>query len=351
MQCLKFNGRYNFIHGGFQRLLLYSTSTSTPTSSSNSTDCFAEYIADTLGFSDKEALSVSTKFLKGKKVNDSRFVETANSVVNLFKKHGFDETHLRIIVSKQPRLLSCKAESTLIPKFQFLQEQGFSESDIIRVISANPTILNYSIDSSILPAFQILRQVMGCDNYVIRVLSKLGNREICSVVKNLLPNVELLDSYGISIEFMRKHLLRNPAPYMRNPIVFKEVTMKVEEKLGITRDSTVFLYGIDLMFGLSEERFLSKCRIFSSFGWSQFEIETFMMKNVSCFAYSEERIKKRLDFLMNELKVEPAYLTSRGRLFTLSLEKRVVPRYKIVRVLKEKGLLTQNACVYGAITM
>ncbi|XP_074313793.1 uncharacterized protein LOC141648986 [Silene latifolia] len=338
--------RYNSNHG-FQRLLLYSTSSTTTTS----TACYADYLVDSLGFSHQQALSVSTKFLKDNKVNDSRFFETANSVVNFFKKHGFDDTYLRKVVSKEPRLLSYNAQLTLIPKFNFLKEQGFSETDIIRVISANPTVLNYEVDTSILPAFRILRQVMGCHNYVIRVLSKLGATNISSVLKNLSPNVALLDSYGIPIESIRKHLLRNPAFFMRNPLVFKDVTIRVEEKLGITRDSMMFLYGIDLICGFSEEDIASKCRIFESFGWTQSEIKTLMMKNANCFAYSDERIKKRLDFLMNELQLEPAYLISRCGFFTCSLEKRIFPRHKILLILKEKGLLKKVPSLSSAIQL
>ncbi|XP_074311955.1 uncharacterized protein LOC141647599 [Silene latifolia] len=355
MQSLRFVSRHNnVVHGfhSFQRLLLYSTSTATAiTTTSNSTHCYADYLVESLGFSHKQALSVSTKFLKYNKVNQSHFLETANSVVNLFKKHGFDDTHLRKIVSKQPRLLSCNAESTLFPKFNFLQEQGFSESDIIRVISANPTILDFSVDSSILPAFQILRQVMGCHTYVITVLSKIGVRRICTIVKNLLPNVALLGSYGIPIEFIRKHLVRHPGHYMRIPQVFKDVTIRVEDKLGITRDSMAFLYGIDLMCELTEEGILSKYRIFESFGWTQSEIKTFVMKNPSCFAYSDERIKKRLDFLMNELQLEPAYLITQSSFFTCSLEKRILPRHKILLILKEKGLRNKVPSLSSAIQL
>ncbi|KAH9604315.1 hypothetical protein KSS87_013218 [Heliosperma pusillum] len=248
-------------------------------------------------------------------------------------------------------MLNSDAELTLIPKFNFLQQQGFSGSDIIRVISTNPSILNYGVDSCILPAFRIMRQVMGCHSYVITVFSKPGVRYIFTSVKNLLPNVALLRSYGIPIELIRKHLLMKPGSYIQNPRVFKDVTMRVEEKLGITRDSMGFLYGIELLCGFSEENLLSKCRIFKSFGWTQSEIQTFMTKNLSCFKLSEQHIQKKLDFLMNELQLKPAFCTSACRLFTLSLEKRVLPRYKIILILKEKGLLNKKTSFCEPITI
>ncbi|KAH9615656.1 hypothetical protein KSS87_013496 [Heliosperma pusillum] len=359
MQSLRFVGRHNVVHR-YQRLLLYSTTTTTTTttattttsSSSTSTHhCFADYLVDTLGFSHQQALSVSTKLSKRKKVNDSHFLDNATSVVNLFKIHGFDETHLRKIVSKEPGLLNSNAESTLIPKFNFFKEQGFSGSDLIRVNSKNPSILRYGVDSSILPAFRILRQVMGCHSYVITVFSKPRARYIFTSVKNLLPNVALLRSYGIPIELIRKHLLMKPGSYIHNPRVFKDVTMRVEDKLGITRDSMMFLYGIELICGFSEENLLSKCRIFKSFGWTQSEIQTFMTKNLSCFKLSEQHIQKKLDFLMNELQLKPAYLTSRTSFFTLSLEKRVVARHKLMLILKEKGLLNEKVSFYTAIKL
>ncbi|KAH9609276.1 hypothetical protein KSS87_023181, partial [Heliosperma pusillum] len=82
----------------------------------------------------------------------------------------------------------------------------------------------YGVDSCILQAFRILRQVMGCHSYVITVFSKPGARYIFTSVKNLLPNVALLRSYGIPIELIRKHLLTKPGSYIHNPRVFKDVT-------------------------------------------------------------------------------------------------------------------------------
>ncbi|KAL9236132.1 hypothetical protein vseg_010836 [Gypsophila vaccaria] len=317
-------------------ITLFSTS-----SSSSSKFCFADHLVASLGFPHQQALSISTRLSKEKKVDASNFGVTVNSVVNLFKFHGFDDTHIRKIVNIYPRILSCNVHKTLNPRLWFLQELGFSESDIIRVVSTNHRILTMGVESFILPRIQILRQVMGGSNSndgrVIKIVSNLTTLGFHAIPKFLQPNVALLSSYGIPIEVIRKHIVQRPGCYVRHPDILKDVMTRVENKLGISRYSPGFLYGIQLLSKFSEETLESKCRLFKSFGWTQSEFDTFVVKNVSCFSFSEACIKKKLDFLMNKLQYKPDQLTSCVNLLTCSLEKRVVPRHKVLLILKEKG--------------
>ncbi|KAK9755424.1 hypothetical protein RND81_01G023800 [Saponaria officinalis] len=297
---------YNLLHN-YPQILLYSTS-----SSSSSTDDFANYLINSLGFSNTKAINTSIKLSKYKKVNDFNFSANAISVVNLFKNHGF------------------------------------SGLDLIRVISSNPRILVHRVESRILPALQILRDILGCDARVVTFMKRLNHRNFHGVIYYLSRNVELLKTYGTSIECIRKHLVRSPSSFVREPDVFKDIVIRVEKKFGIVPGSTMFLYGVHLLSGYSEATIESKCRVFKSFGWTQSDIDI-VMRNVSCFSTSDESIRKKLDFLMNELGFDPAYLTSRSGLLTCSLEKRLVPRHNVLLVLKAKGLLKKNPAFYSAV--
>ncbi|XP_074266853.1 uncharacterized protein LOC141590143 [Silene latifolia] len=333
-----------FIHG-FQRLVLYSTAPSS--------DPLANYLTDSLGFSEEQALSISTKFSQtNRKVNHLTILHSnATSVVSFLKTHGFDDTLITNILSSNPRLLSYKVDKTIKPKFDTFKELGFSGSDIIKLVSGNPYILSMGLDTAIVPAIQIFRKILGCDSQVIAVIRGLRVRNFVSTVHNLFPNVALLTDYGIPFELTRKHFLRRPIIFLRNPDTFKAVVSRVEHKLGIRPDSPLFLYGVHILCSFSDDIIESKFRMLKSFGWTQSDIDTFIMKNASCFTISDVSIKKKMDFLMNELQLEPAYLTTHTCLFTCSLEKRVVPRHKVLMILKEKILLTKYPSLSSAVQM
>ncbi|KAK9725092.1 hypothetical protein RND81_05G122100 [Saponaria officinalis] len=302
-----YDNAYNLLHN-YSQFVLYSNS--------SSTDDFANYLVNSLGFSDKKAINTSTKLSKYKKVNDFSFSANAISVVNLFKNHGFADTHIEKIVCVYPRLLTFRADKTIRPKLGFLQNQGISGLDLIRVISTNPMILGCGVQSRILPVIQILKDILGCDAHVVSVMKRLHHRNFPGVIYNLWLNVELLKTYGISIESIRKHLVQQPSAFLRNQDVIKDIVIRVEKKLGIVPGSDKFLHGFQLLSG-----------------------------------FSEATIDSKLDFLMNELGYDPAHLMSCSGLLTCSLEKRLVPRHNVLLILKAKGLLKKNPAFYRAVCM
>ncbi|KAL9236134.1 hypothetical protein vseg_010838 [Gypsophila vaccaria] len=280
---------------------------STSSSSSSSNYCLADHLVNSLGFSHQQAVSISSRLSKRKmKVDHSNSVVNAFSVVIFFRTRGFHDTLIRGLVNRYPPILSCKVDKTLNPKLRFLQQQGFSQSNIIRLVSANHRILTTGVESFIFPRIQILRQVMGAcnsnDGRVIRVVSNSSERIFHAILNFLLPNVDLLRSYGVPIEKIREHVVQRPWCYVRPPDILKDIMTKVEYNLGIRGNSPGFLYAIQLLSCLSEEALESKCRLFKSFGWTQSDLETLLAKNASCFALSETLIEKKLGFLMNDLQ-------------------------------------------------
>ncbi|KAL9238945.1 hypothetical protein vseg_013310 [Gypsophila vaccaria] len=343
------NGFQNlqFLHG-FQRFYLHSTAIS----KSNSIDCCSNYLVSSLGFPHQQALSISAKLSNQcRRLNDLNISLNADLVVRFFEKHGFDDTRIRKMVSLNPRLLYSKVDKTLKPKFDFFMNEGFSRDDVIRVISANSNILMMSLDSSIAPALQIFRTVMTCDADVVNVLKNLKVWSFGAIAHHLLANVELLSGYGVPMELIRKHLLQKPLTFLRKPDIFKKIVCRVESRFGISKESPLFMYGIHLVSSFSEENIEAKFQMFKSFGWKQSDVETFIMKNASCFTISEAHIKKKMEFLMNEMGFDPAYLIAHTSLLTCSLDKRVVPRHKVLLVLKEKGLMKKIPVLVRVVQM
>ncbi|KNA11683.1 hypothetical protein SOVF_132930 [Spinacia oleracea] len=353
---LKLRSNYNGVQGlnfinGFRHLLLYSTSTSAECNPD-----FANYLVDFLGFSKQQALSTCTKVVRSrlargsKKVSDFEFVENSNSVVSFLKQTGFEQSHIRSAVIRNPRILFCNVDKTLIPKTLAFQKMGFSVSDVVEVVKVNPSIFFTGTDTKIIQAFQILREIMGCDHHVISIM-KWPNIWLSCVSKLLVPNIALLRNHGIPIESIRKRLLRDPCSFLRKTEFIQDALIRVEEKLGIPRHSPQFLLGVILLTSFKETTIESKRQIFKSFGWTESDVVTLTILSPFLLTLSEASLKKKLGFLMNELSYEPSFLAKRCALFTCSLEKRIVPRHKTLLVLKEKGLIKMKYSFMSAIKL
>ncbi|XP_021723242.1 transcription termination factor MTEF1, chloroplastic-like [Chenopodium quinoa] len=354
-----FNGvqALNFIHG-FRHLLLFSTSTSS--SSSITTDVFSgftDYLVDFLGFSNQQAISTSTKLAQNrlrrgrKNVSEFYFNENANSVIKFFKQIGLEQSHIRNIVVSEPQILLCNVDKTLIPKIQAFHNIGFSGSDFAEFLRMNPTAYFVGLHSHIVPAIQTLREIMGCEQLVIRFLKKKCHWRPSSVPNVLVPNINLLRSYGISMESIRKFLVRAPAPFFRNIEFLENAVIKVKEELGISPQSPQFLSVVMLLSSVNENTMELKREMFRSFGWTESDISTLLASSPFAFGLSEATIKKKLDFLMNQLGYEPSYLSKRYNLLTCSLEKRILPRHKTLIVLKEKGFIKMDYLLESSVSL
>ncbi|KAH9610405.1 hypothetical protein KSS87_015223, partial [Heliosperma pusillum] len=156
-------------------------------------------------------------------------------------------------------------------------------------------------------------------------------------------NIALLnDEYGVDINVIRNSILQHPDSYLRNTELFRNILVRVEEELGIPRNSGMLLYGMHFLCTSSKKIIESKCQLLKSFGWTEYDVSVLMRRHPPIFQMSEENIRKKLGFLMAELGYKPEYLATHSVLLGSSLEKRMTPRYRVLLVLKEKGLLDYN---------
>ncbi|XP_021739350.1 uncharacterized protein LOC110705738 [Chenopodium quinoa] len=113
----------------------------------------------------------------------------------------------------------------------------------------------------------------------------------------------------------------------------------------------MFLYAVNILHCCSEKNVKDKCQVFKSFGWTQPDIMKLIRLNPMCFTSSEARIKERLGCLMNQMGYKPNYLAMHPILFMCSMEKRLLPRHRVLQILKEKGLLREDYLLTSAICL
>ncbi|GAB2289519.1 hypothetical protein Dimus_023829 [Dionaea muscipula] len=249
-------------------------------------------------------------------------------------------TKVEKVAKSYPRLLRCSVEKTLIPKIRVLQDFGICGSELISVITSNPLILTSVSRDSLLAKLDFLKSILGSVENVRNVVKKGKWLLYVSLTSRLQPNLELLKSYGLFDERFQKLLVNNPRYLTCETKRLQESLVRVEQLLGIPRDSAMFLYGFRVMLCLSKKRGLElKFELFKRYGWSESDVLVMAKRLPQCLLISEAKVKTRVDFFINKLGYKIGYLAAHPCLLAYSMEERILPRYAVMQVLQERNLL------------
>ncbi|GAB2289490.1 hypothetical protein Dimus_023800 [Dionaea muscipula] len=272
-----------------------------------------------------------------------------NSAIDLLKEIGLDDSQVEKIVNSHPGLLRCKVEKTLIPKIRVLEDFGICGSELISVIASKPFLLTDVSRNSLLVKLDFLKSILGSVENALNAVKKDKRLLSGSLTKKLQSNFELLKSYGISDERLEKFLVKNPRYLCSNPKWVQECLVRVEQVLGIRRESGMFLYGFMVMVSLGERDLELKFEIFKRYGWSESDVLAMAKRMPQCLLMNEAKLKTRVDFFINKLGYKIGYLIGCPPLLTYSME-RILRRYAVMQVLQERKLINHSICTVMPLT-
>lgn len=327
-------GRLQF----FKSLLPYST---TAAAAQPQTHFLVPHLVTLLGFSKEEAISAV------KKVNlrqSSR--KDPNLVINFFQNLGLDKSQIKTIVSRDSKLLLCDVDKSLKPKVRIFQELGLSGSDLNKLIVTNEWVLSGGVNSALRYPIERLRKLLGSDENVAKAIKKFPPLLVFSKLNNVELNVELLKMTGFSNESVVKFILLFPRRITYNRDWLEDVLHRVEYAYGISHESKMFYYGVEVISGLKKSTVDSKFGMFRSFGFSDEQIYGMFRIFPYVLGKSEAKVRGTVQFF-GELGYTLDYLASAPVVFGLSLEKRMRPRYELLKILQEKKLINKRPELYS----
>ena len=76
--------------------------------------------------------------------------------------------------------------------------------------------------------------------------------------------------------------------------------------------------------------------------WYVEEMRSAILTSPSCLLLSKGKFTVTMRFFVKKMGKESAWIAGRPALLSLSLEKRIIPRYSVVEVLLSKGLITKD---------
>ncbi|XP_010430221.1 PREDICTED: transcription termination factor MTERF2, chloroplastic-like [Camelina sativa] len=294
-----------------------------------------------------------------------------DSVLKLFTSHGFTDSQISNIIRTYPRLLILDAEKSVAPKLQFLQSRGASSSELTEVVSSVPEILGKKAGKSISRYYDFIKEVLEADKSA--KLEKLchslpqGSKQ-----ENKIRNLLVLRELGVPQRLLfpllisdRQHVsgkerfeesLKKVVEMGFNPTTSKFIDAlrviqglcdkTIEEKVNVYKRLGFSVGDIWAMFkkypiflGVSEKKILNCVETFLGLGFNRDEFRTMVKCHPACFGYSAELVKKKTEFVVKKmnwpLKAVPLF----PQVFSYSMEKRIVPRCKVIKTLISKGLL------------
>ncbi|URD96481.1 mTERF family protein [Musa troglodytarum] len=166
----------------------------------------------------------------------------------------------------------------------------------------------------------------------------------CSVEKRIQPNIEILRDCGITDQKLSMIRRLDPSLIIQKAEALKALISRVEN-LGVARTSGTFPNTLKALHMVSEKNFNAHLEFCKGFGWSEDDFLAAFRKAPTLVGVSLKSLQRKMEFLVNEAGCAPSYLALRPLMLLMSLEKRLMPRHRIVTGLKSRGVCISNLSI------
>lgn len=256
---------------------------------------------------------------------------------------GVPHSDIAAAVAADPRLLFASVRRVLAPRFTELSELGLSPSQIVHILSIRRT-------GSLRGNLQFWLQIFGSYDNLLPLAKSNSDLLSVSLEKVVKPNLTILKECGISACDIADLTLYSSRLITVNPKFLLGAVARVEE-LGVDRGSRIFRRALATLAFMSKENVTMKISLLHKLGFSRDDILMIAKKAPQALASSDGKIRQNMEFLMKDVSLEARYIARRPVLIMYSLEKRLMPRHCLLKVLRQKGLLNVELDYYATASM
>ncbi|BAT80247.1 hypothetical protein LR48_Vigan468s006900 [Vigna angularis] len=319
---------YPFIHHyPFLLSLCFCTATS------NSPSFAVSYLVDNFGFSPESASKTSKSYNICFQTS-----EKPETVVRFFRNHGFSNVQINHMVRRSPWLLSCDPCKRLLPKFEFLLSKGVSSSEIVDLVNKYPAVLGSSLKNQIVPTYELIYKFLQSDVKTIGCM--LGNSFFCRG-DLLAHNIRLLLENGVR-ESNIARLLGNRCKGVFGSNDMVKLVKEVKD-LGFDPSKAAFAIALMAKKETTPSMWKQKVDTFKKWGWSDEALSEAFRRHPHVMLASIKKINIVLNFWVNQLGRDALELVQFPKIFGLSMEKTIIPRYRVFQHLLAEGLRKSSA--------
>ncbi|KAJ1257595.1 hypothetical protein BS78_10G008600 [Paspalum vaginatum] len=313
-----------------------------------------DYLVDACGLSPAQARKTAEKAVKeaSKKASGALSVSRLNSAGNpdavraLLCSIGLSPADIASVVAADPLILRCSVK-IIKPRLLALRDRvGLSPPQIARLlIVAHRALRCSNVEANV----EFLMSFYGSFDKVLVATKRTSSLLAVSLEKLIQPNIALLRQCGVPD--IPQLCINTPWVLTYSLERVKEFLLRAEQ-LGVPPKSPMFKYAMGVVTFNPREKVAAKLDFFKrTLGCSQSEVSLAVPKLPQILSLSDDNLLRHFEFLVNEVGMERRYILERPVLFGLSLEKRLVPRHYVMKVLQAKGLLNSNMSFYSLAIM
>ncbi|GAA0171754.1 hypothetical protein LIER_41216 [Lithospermum erythrorhizon] len=260
------------------------------------------------------------------------------------------------------RILINKHTKTLLPRIEFFKSKGVSSIDLVNIILYCPNLLDRSLKGFISPSFEFFRGLLGSDQSVISIL-KFNARLLSCLECRVKPNIErkyeiliLAVAASSSLSWILgggkwqggENLRLNHLNTRSDTCVIRTHTKatlleSIEEvrKMGMDPNSCSYNLALAFLTIMSKSKWNEKMEVYKRWGCSKDEVLATFRIQPWIMTLSEEKINAVMSFCVEEMGWKPSEVVRTYYLLTLSLNKRIRPRWSVYQELVSKRLVKE----------
>ncbi|TKY46740.1 Mitochodrial transcription termination factor-related [Spatholobus suberectus] len=265
-----------------------------------------------------------------------------DAVIDLLNNYGFDKTQVAKLVEKHPSVLAANAENTLLPKLKFLRSIGVSNTDMPKILLRNHVLLMCSLENCLIPRYEILRGIVHDDQKVVRIFKNAAfSITYGDVMNHLVPNIKFLRQSSVpqaSISVLMTHF---PSTAYLKHYKFVEA-VNTAKGIGFDPLKITFIKAVIVLLTTRKTMRDSKFEVYERWGWNHDMALRAFRKFPDFMMLSKEAYAKKMSFLVKDMGLPPQDIAEYPLVLSYSLEKRIIPRFSVIKILQSKGLLKND---------
>uniref|UniRef100_A0A0E0IZE3 Uncharacterized protein n=1 Tax=Oryza nivara TaxID=4536 RepID=A0A0E0IZE3_ORYNI len=290
-----------------------------------------EYLVATCGLTGAQALKAS------KKLSHLRSPAKPDAVLAVLSGVGLSRADLAAVVAADPMLLCARARNVARRLHSLRDRVGLSDADVARFLLAGGAMGLRKCD--IAPRLEFWIGFVGSFDKLLPALKGNNGILMSDLDKVVKPNIALLQECGLSVCEIAKLSTLKWTVLSLSPERVKASVLCVE-KLVVPRSSDRFKHVLKSACWISEDMLAMKMEFLrSTLGCSEDKLRAAVCISPHIFYLSDKNLCRKIDFLISEVGLEREFIVERPWVLGYSLEKRMVPRHSVMKILRTMGLM------------
>ncbi|KAF0933026.1 hypothetical protein E2562_013781 [Oryza meyeriana var. granulata] len=251
---------------------------------------------------------------------------------------GLSPPLIAVAVARDPKILTCSVPKTLEPRAAELRALGFTTFQMGLVVARCGAAVFRS--PTLLVNVQIwLGYLRGRVDKLVGAL-KENHALLTADIRTARSTIALLQEEGgltdddigwFCVSYASKLLLANPEE--------AEAVLARADEFGVPRRTRPFKDAIVAAFCMTPERVAWKAAFFrDELGWTEAQVQRAAARMPTVLMVSVERLRRNWEFLTKEVGMDAERVANFPALLRYDLDGRLVPRFRVVRVLQARRL-------------